>query len=675
MSKTRDTGFLGNVVKVDASGNVSFVSGSTTLATINTTGQLSGSSPVLSASYASNAETLDGLDSTVFTLTSSFNAQTASFTAFTSSILSYTESANSRFSSIETVTGSNITRLSALEAATGSLYSYTSSLNNKTSSFATTGSNTFEGIQTINSNLIVTGSITAQTLVVQTITSSVDFVTGSTRFGSILGNTHVFSGSVTMNPGGLFVSSSGLVGIGTISPSYVLDVAAGSNGNVFIPAARITTSTGGAGGGTILQINHTSNSVSGLQILQAGASGGNYTSINNTENGYMSFSTSGSERMRITSTGSVGIGTTSPNTWATNLVVYDNQLTITGGGYDAAFADSIFFGGNSEGTNYRNKISNSLSSNAANQKMKFSVASGATTFADVMTLVGNGNVGIGTSTPSRKLIIQGGTSNAGLEILSANGYRSAIIAGRGSSGTASDQGYFQMTDQGTATVVLDTAGNSYVNGGNFGVKTTNPTSGLLQTGDAGTTSTNTYLGTGQLRVGGGSDHGGSTVLSVAPGVITFDRPGVAGGALTINPSGYVTLPAQPSFYIVSNGGQTDYTTNDVIIFNTARHNIGSHYNTSTGRFTAPVAGRYLFTLNVYAYPNYTAAVLLTINGAQYTGGGDVTPYIYTSSSADAKSISFTLIWELAASDYVEVRARSTTRIYRSHSHFSGCLLS
>jgi hypothetical protein len=35
MSKTRDTGFLGNVVKVDASGNVSFVSGSTTLATIN----------------------------------------------------------------------------------------------------------------------------------------------------------------------------------------------------------------------------------------------------------------------------------------------------------------------------------------------------------------------------------------------------------------------------------------------------------------------------------------------------------------------------------------------------------------------------------------------------------------------------------------------------------------
>ena len=286
MSKTRDTGFLGNVIKVDTSGNVSFVSGSTTLATLNTSGQLSGSSPVLSSSYALNAETLDGLDSTVFTLTSSFAAQTASFTAFTSSILSYTESANSRFSSIETVTGSNITRLSALEAATGSLYSYTSSLNNKTSSFATTGSNTFEGIQTINSNLVVTGSITAQTLVVQTITSSVDFVTGSTRFGSILANTHVFSGSVTMNPNGLFVSSSGNVGIGTITPSNILTVVGGAVSPVVLNLSNANsncdiTMTSGAGGGLVRLRNnlddfqiHT-NGVQRLTIASTGIKFGN----------------------------------------------------------------------------------------------------------------------------------------------------------------------------------------------------------------------------------------------------------------------------------------------------------------------------------------------------------------------------------------------------------------
>jgi len=72
--------------------------------------------------------------------------------------------------------------------------------------------------------LTVAGNLTAQTLVVQTITSSVDFVTGSTRFGSISANTHVFTGS-------LFVSGSthsilGKLSIGTGSnyPETTFDV-------------------------------------------------------------------------------------------------------------------------------------------------------------------------------------------------------------------------------------------------------------------------------------------------------------------------------------------------------------------------------------------------------------------------------------------------------------------
>jgi hypothetical protein len=133
---------------------------------ITTTGNVAGT-----ASYASNAELLDGLDSTVFTLTSSFAAQTASFTAFTSSVNSFS----------------------------ASIFSYTASQNILNGTYATTGSNTFTGIQTVNSNLVVTGSITAQTLVVQTITSSVDFVTGSTRFGSLSSNTHVFTGSLLVS--------------------------------------------------------------------------------------------------------------------------------------------------------------------------------------------------------------------------------------------------------------------------------------------------------------------------------------------------------------------------------------------------------------------------------------------------------------------------------------------
>jgi hypothetical protein len=212
------TGSLSVSGSINISGSINVVGGGGTI-----TG---------TASYASNAELLDGLDSTVFTLTSSFAAQTASFTAFTASILSYTASQNilngtytltssfaAQTASFTAFTSSVNTFTASINSFSASVLSYTSSLNAKTSSFATTGSNTFEGIQTINSNLIVTGSITAQTLVVQTITSSVDFVTGSTRFGSLLDNTHVFTGSMSVS--GSITSQGGFIlgNSATIAPT------------------------------------------------------------------------------------------------------------------------------------------------------------------------------------------------------------------------------------------------------------------------------------------------------------------------------------------------------------------------------------------------------------------------------------------------------------------------
>jgi hypothetical protein len=140
MGNTRNTGYLQNTIKVSDAGAISFMSGSTMLATINTSGQMSGSAPVLFASTASFVA----------------NAQTASFVALA-------QSASNAVSA-------------------------------QTASFA----NAFT----------VASTLTAQTLVVQTITSSVDFVTGSTRFGSVIGNTHVFTGSVSIT-GSLAVVTTG----------------------------------------------------------------------------------------------------------------------------------------------------------------------------------------------------------------------------------------------------------------------------------------------------------------------------------------------------------------------------------------------------------------------------------------------------------------------------------
>jgi hypothetical protein len=73
-----------------------------------------------------------------------------------------------------------------------------------------TGSFLQSGSVNVNGNITTTGTITAQTLNVQVITSSVDFVTGSTRFGTELSNTHQFTGSVSIT-GSLAVNNSAVI--------------------------------------------------------------------------------------------------------------------------------------------------------------------------------------------------------------------------------------------------------------------------------------------------------------------------------------------------------------------------------------------------------------------------------------------------------------------------------
>ena len=375
-------------------------------------------------------------------------------------------------------------------------FATTSSVNTliaRTGSYATTGSNQFNGNQSISGSITSNGTITAQTLVVQTITSSVDFVTGSSVNGSLSSNTHQFTGSVLI--------------------------------------------TGSAT--TLLSVNN--------NVLY------------------------------VSSSGNVLIGATTGDNYKLQIVGA-NQATSTFGQTYAGVA----------------AYSQWISSSGA-FVMGLDGAAGTT---PRITITGTGNVGIGTSP-------------------------------------------------------------SY----------------LLQTKDAGITVQNTYFGTGQVRVGGGSDHGANTVLSVAPGVVTFDRPGVGGGALTINSSGYVTFPAQPSFTAVSNADLQNYTSGQVIVFNLTRYNTSGNYNTSNGRFTAPVAGKYLFAVNVYTYTSFAVSITLTINGSQYVPS-DVVPLIFKPSEGVSSNLSFTILLNLSANDYVELRARTdqAARIYMSHSHFSGHLI-
>ena len=89
--------------------------------------------------------------------------------------------------------------------------------------------------------------------------------------------------------------------------------------------------------------------------------------------------------------------------------------------------------------------------------------------------------------------------------------------------------------------------------------------------------------------------------------------------LVIDSSGRVTKPHQPAF---STRG-TNYTQGNTwttVKPATTELNVGSHYNSSTGVWTVPVAGNYLVVANGLAYPTGTGGSGVIYNTAWYKNG-------------------------------------------------------
>ena len=262
------------------------------------------------------------------------------------------------------------------------------------------------------------------------------------------------------------VNTSGNVGIGTTSPSSILQVRQDQNGTT-----RSIIQNRNATGTPIVELDF----ITGAYDLSDNRYA--YIQSGGSANQYIAFGTgsgaSPSERMRIDYNGNVGIGTTSPITVSgRNLNLYNPsgvQATIQ-------LQDTTTGTTNADGFQIQVNGTSSYVWNLETGPLIFGTAN-----AERMRIDSSGNVGIGTSSPSWKLDVRG--ANAVAQVKATSGSATLILDGfDGSSypGVNLSQGgvnYWSIQQRADTNLYLyqqSGSGNVLIPSGNVGIGTSSP---------------------------------------------------------------------------------------------------------------------------------------------------------------------------------------------------------
>lgn len=152
---------------------------------------------------------------------------------------------------------------------------------------------------------------------------------------------------------------------------------------------------------------------------------------------------------------------------------------------------------------------------------------------------------------------------------------------------------------------------------------------------------------------------------------------VGSGQLRVDGSGRVLNSSQPAFHASRrSSGASATSSHSVPALSDMYFNYGSHYNTSTYRFTAPVAGKYVFTAHVIPTglaQNSSFEAWLDVNG---TGGNRHFFDRRKKNEADSNTFSVggSLVIILAANDFVLLTTTLASYADETNCIFSGYLL-
>ena len=294
----------------------------------------------------------------------------------------------------------------------------------------------------------------------------------------------------------LYIDSSGKVGIGTTSPGSALHV-----------AGAISTAPTGDG----VHIGKYSSSGNVYGHIQLQGNKGGYIDFSESgtdwkgrilydnDSNYMRFDTSAAERMRITASGNVGIGTTGPGA---KFQVYGNtngsvitKVTNDSNG-TAAYSETHWESGTSSNElrigvahNYSSTEWNNAWVYAINKDLALKAGSTGKSIKFYTNGTGeqwvraiinsSGNVGIGTTSPSTKLHVEGTTKITGDTTLgtTSSAFLQMLRAGANYIAASNASGELRFRTGGSSDRMTITSG------GNVGIATTSPSYKLDVTGE------------------------------------------------------------------------------------------------------------------------------------------------------------------------------------------------
>ena len=386
------------------------------------------------------------------------------------------------------------------------------------------------------------------------------------------------------------LNSSGNVGIGTSNPDGILDI----KGNFETQKALVFTNTQGTGQTSYIR-SHGLNGEA-LSLYHGGNRMQRWES-----DGTIKFESSGSERMRIDSSGNVGIGTSSP---ANPL-----HVATTGSTYATLRLDA---GGNTVPSTWQIRAHDGV--------LDFRDVNNS---AERMRIDSSGLVGIGEASPSATLHVNKGTNAASafpsgnwaakiFNQTDASTENGLVVANRwaASASTAFEVGGLYDNGNGFDTFFkVDGAGN-------VGIGTTSPTQKLDV---SGTVKATAFVGDGS-GLTGISGGGGST----GPAFFAKKHVGGSGPPQYITPNTYTKV----TFTVEDIDTDSDFT---------------------NSRFTPQTAGYYWIHVNLYC-----AVGAGVLNTAIYKNGSSQILSSYVEEqSYSAKGTASGLVYLNGSTDYVE----------------------